>query len=134
MTGCHAAALNLHWPVRFKWKKDFNHWFNGGTSLSLTRHSGHVFQTKLNSNKLSEVRLCRSKEKALLRKYPLVITQTLTHSQLSGNRQRVLIGLEEWSLWRDSTSLQGTRVADLIWENCAFIAGGYVLLLFSFNL
>lgn len=55
-------------------------------------------------------------------------TQTLTHGWLSGNRQRVLIGLEEWSLLRDSTSLQGTRLAGLICEGCALISGDYALL------
>ncbi len=59
-------------------------------------------------------------------------TQTLTHGWLSGNRQRVLIGLEERSFLRDSTSLQGTRLADLICEGCTLIAGDYALLSFLF--
>lgn len=60
--------------------------------------------------------------------------QTLTHSRLSGNRQSVSTGLKEWSLLRDSTSLQGTSLADLICEHCALIARGYALLLFPFTL
>lgn len=47
-------------------------------------------------------------------------THTPNHSQPSGNRQVVLIGLEDWSLQRDATSLQGTRLADCT-ERCRLL-------------
>ena len=96
--------------------------------------SQRVFKMKPNVRRgesLSTVSTSGPAEKASTGYYSPFKTQTLTHSWLSGNRQRVLIGREEQSLLRGSTSLQATRLADLICEGCALIAGVYTSLLLS---